>query len=77
MKGLTGRCDGCKHWEFTDPEDMGVCTHPDGPGEGCGFGLPIQQAVLSAEIKKRHSGRTATSCDTRCVRFESSRVSET
>jgi hypothetical protein len=65
-----GRCDGCVHWDFRDPEDMGVCTHADGPGDGTGFAIAVERAALSRDIKAKHAGRMATTCDSRCDRFQ-------
>lgn len=66
----SGRCDLCKHWDYAYPDDMGVCTHPSGPGDGTGFAVPINQAVLSKPVRARNPNRTATTCDSQCSRFE-------
>lgn len=67
-----GRCDGCLNWHYHYPDDLGVCTAPGGPGNGQGFGVPCERAVISSEMRAAYGGRgmTATSCDTQCDKWE-------
>lgn len=64
-------CSKCVNWHYHYPDDMGICTAPGGPGNGNGFSVPMEQAVVSSAMRKAYSGKgmQATSCDTLCDKF--------
>ena len=71
MKSSDNRCDLCKYWDYHYPDDMGACTLDSGPQTPTGFALPVAKAVMSAHVRKRNEGGTATTCDTRCEAWRS------
>lgn len=65
-------CAYCKHWSYSRPDDMGVCTHPQNPSDPTGFVVPIKSAVMQKSTKKRYAGKMATSSDTQCKNWDTS-----
>ena len=65
------RCDLCRHWQYHYPDDMGVCSHEDGPLHPNGFVVPIAMAVLRSHLRTAYRGCKATTCTTGCERWAS------
>lgn len=65
-------CAYCKHWSYSRPDDMGVCTHLEGPKDPQGFVVSMKSAVMQKSTKKRYPDKLATSSDTQCKNWEPS-----